>query len=425
MKRERQTREVRYLGLDVHKHYITVGGMNAQQEIVLRPRDVEMERFKRWAEENLTETDEVVLEATTNTWDVYDTIVGLVKRVVVAHPAEVKQIANSRVKTDNQDVIRLLRLLIADLVPEVWVPPLEVRELRAMISYRWRLVTPALAGGAREMATAIQNRMHSLLHCHNIQAPDGKIDVGENRAWWEQLKLSELETLRLKQELKTLRLVREHIVEVEKELGRLSTSERWGSQAVRIMQLPGVGIIVTMTLLSAIGDIRRFESPKKLVGYAGLGAGVHDRGQKHREKGITKFGRKELRWALVEASWQAVRSNPRWRSHYATLCKRKHPNQAIVAIARKLLVTLWYLWNNPTSYQHSSDEDLAYKMLTWAWHMDKSALHGMSSQQFAKYGLLQLGRGEHLTRIVKGGQPRRIASKEEVLALKPELCLKQ
>ncbi len=75
--------------------------MNAQQEIVLRPRDVEMERFKTWVEINLRKTDEVVLEATTNTWDVYDTVVPFVKRVVVAHAAEVKQIANSRVKTDN------------------------------------------------------------------------------------------------------------------------------------------------------------------------------------------------------------------------------------------------------------------------------------------------------------------------------------
>ena len=182
MNREQNARvsEKRYVGLDVHKHYITVGGMNGQQEIVLRPRDVEMERFKTWAESNLRKTDEVVLEATTNTWDVYDTIAPLVKRVVVAHPAEVKQIANSRVKTDHQDVIRLIRLLIADIVPEVWVPPVEVRELRALISYRWRLV---------KMSTAIQNRMHSLLHRHNIQAPQGKIDTGENREWWQKLKL--------------------------------------------------------------------------------------------------------------------------------------------------------------------------------------------------------------------------------------------
>jgi len=305
-----------------------------------------------------------------------------------------------------------VRLLIADIVPEVWVPPVEVRELRAIISYRWRLV---------KMSTAIQNRMHSLLHRHNIQAPQGKIDTGENREWWERLKLSELETLRLKQEIKTLRLIRENIVEVEKELGRLSNSQRRGDQAVYLMQIPGVGIIVTMTILSAIGDIQRFERPKKLVGYAGLGAGVHDSGQKHREKGITRVGRKELRWALVEASWQAIRANRRWRADYDELCKRKHPNQAIVAIARKLLVTVWYLLNGQEAYDRSSDEDLAYKMLTWAWHIDRTALNGMTSQQFAKYGLMRLRRGENLTRIVRGGLPRRIASTEEVLALRPEL----
>jgi transposase len=375
-----------------------------------------MDRFKHWAEENLCDTDEVVLEASTNTWDIYDAVVLLVKRVVVAHPAEIKQIANARVKTDNQDVVRLLRLLIADMIPEVWVPPLEVRELRALISYRWRLV---------QMATAIQNRMHSLLHRHNIQAPEGKIDVGKNREWWEQLKLSELETLRLKQELQSLRMVRAHILEVEQELGCLSTSERWRAQATHVMQLPGVGIVVTLTILAAIGDIRRFESPKKLVGYAGLGAGVHDSGQKHQEKGVTKSGRKELRWALVEAAWQAIRSNPRLRAQYDELCKRKHPNQAIVAIARKLLVILWCLLNRQESYNPATDEDLAYKMLTWAWHMDKSAKRGLTNQQFAKYGLLQLGRGEQLTRIVKGGQPRRIAAKEEVLALMPELSSKE
>jgi len=384
-----------------------------------------MDRFKHWAEENLQDTDEVVLEASTNTWDIYDAVVVLVKRVVVAHPAEVKQIANARVKTDNQDVVRLLRLLIADMIPEVWVPPVEVRELRALISYRWRLV---------QMATAIQNRMHSLLHRHNIQAPEGKIDVGKNREWWEQLKLSELETLRLKQELQSLRMVRAHILEVEQELGRLSTSEHWRAQATHVMQLPGVGIVVTLTMLAAIGDIRRFENPKKLVGYAGLGAGVHtctcvrckcDSGQKHQEKGVTKSGRKELRWALVEAAWQAIRSNPRLRAEYDQLCKRKLPNQAIVAIARKLLVTLWYLLSRQESYAPASDEDLAYKMLTWAWHMDRSALRGLNPQQFAKCGLIELGRGQDLTRIVKGGQPRRIAPKEEILALKPELSLKQ
>jgi len=404
--------EKRFIGLDVHKHYVTVGGMNAQQEIVLRPRDVEMGRFREWAKQNLLPSDEVVLEATTSTWDIYDTVAPLVSRVVVANAAEVKQIANARVKTDNQDVLRLVRLLILNMVPEVWVPPAEVRQLRALIAYRWRLV---------KMGTMIQNRLHSLLQGHNIEAPEGKIHTEENLAWWQKITLSPLEDLRLKQELGMLEQVRANIKAVESELGRLSNTEPWASQAVYLMQIPGVGVVITMTILSAIGDIRRFEDPRHLVGYAGLGAGVDDSGHKHRGKGITKSGRKELRWAVIEAAWQAIRSNPQLRAEYDRLCKRKPVHQAIVAIARKLLVSVWYVLSEKEPYNRSSEEDLAYKMLTWAWHVDKTALAGMTPQQFAKYGLVRLGVGVQLTRIVRSGSPRRIAPVEEVLALRPEL----
>jgi hypothetical protein len=82
MKREpKAIEEKRYIGLDVHKHYITVGGMNVKQEIVLRPRDVAMERFKTWAEGNLRKTDEVVLEATTNTVPSIVILVGFMKPI--------------------------------------------------------------------------------------------------------------------------------------------------------------------------------------------------------------------------------------------------------------------------------------------------------------------------------------------------------
>ena len=70
-----------------------------------------------------------------------------------------------------------------------------------------------------------------------------------------------------------------------------------GKQATQILQLPGLGVVVTMTILTAIGDITRFEDARHLVGYAGLGAGVHESGKEHKDKGITKSGRKELRWA--------------------------------------------------------------------------------------------------------------------------------
>ena len=82
----------------------------------------------------------MVLETTTNVWATYDIVVPLASRVLVANAAEVEEIAKARVKTDKEDIKKLLKLLVGGIVPEVWVPPMHVRELRAFISYRGRLV---------------------------------------------------------------------------------------------------------------------------------------------------------------------------------------------------------------------------------------------------------------------------------------------
>jgi hypothetical protein len=83
---------------------------------------------------HLSEGDAVVIETTTNVWEIHDVVQPLVGRAVVAHAGAVRQIAEARVKTDKEDVKRLIRLLIADIVPEVWAPPIHVRELRGLIS---------------------------------------------------------------------------------------------------------------------------------------------------------------------------------------------------------------------------------------------------------------------------------------------------
>ncbi|MBI4732002.1 MAG: IS110 family transposase [Chloroflexi bacterium] len=196
----------------------------------------------------------------------------------------------------------------------------------------------------------------------------------------------------------------------------------WGKQAVRMLQLSGFGVVLSMTVLSAIGDITRFESAKKLVGYSGLGAGVHDSGKEHIEKRITKSGRKEMRWAMVEAAWRAIRISPYWKEQYETYLRRmRRPNQAIVVIARKLLVAVWYVLTKEETDEHASEEDLAYKMLVLAWDMDESARLGLTYKQFAKYALMKLGIETDITRFVRKNVPRRVASREETLARMEEL----
>ena len=405
----------RFLALDIHKHYVLVGGMNSQRDWVLRPRKVRMSRFPEWVQKNMKPTDAVVLESTSNAWDIYDLIFPLVTKVVVANPLKVGQIAGAKVKTDKLDVERLLILLIADIVPEVWVPPHHVRDLRALISHRWRI---------HKQIAMTKNRLHSFIHRFNLIPPEGPLFSKNNRSWWQEQEFSSMVRLQIKQDLLILEHLTAHKESVHQELSCLSNRDPWAKDMVFLMQIPGLGVVLSMTVLSAIGEISRFEDAKNLVGYAGLGAGIHSSGLKHQGKGITKAGRKELRWAMVEAAWGAVRSDPHWKVQYEQLKKRgKHSNTAIVAIARKLLVSIWHVLTKGEAHCHSTEEDLAYKMLTWSQRMDEEALRGMTRQQFAKYGLLRLGKGVHLTRIVRNGLPRRLAPTEEVLALLPELNL--
>ncbi len=404
----------RYLAIDAHKHYVVVGGLNAGLEIVLPARRMEIERYPQWAKENLKEGDCLVIEASTNTWDLYDATAAVAGKVVVAHPLEVKLIANARVKTDKQDVYRLARLLAGNLIPEVWVPPVEVRELRTLVAHRRRMI---------KLRTMTRNRLHSLAHRHNLILPEGGAFADKNQAWWKALALSPVEQLRLTQDLALLEFLEPQIEAIDAELARLSNCAPWKEAAPYLMQLPGFGVILTMTVLSAIGEIQRFPTAKHLVGYSGLGASIHESGETHYTGRITKQGRKELRHALVEAAWVAVGSHPYWREAYQKLSRRMLAGQAIVAIARRLLVVVWHVLTERAADRKADPDMVAYKLMVWSWKLNDAQRGGLTSRQFVRYGLMRLKIGQEIAHI-KRLKNRPIASVEEVLGRLPELNLK-
>jgi transposase len=398
----------RFIAIDIHKHYLMIGGIDAEQQIVLQPRKVELHRWLDWAEANLHPTDAVVLEATTNAWTIYDQVVKLVGRVVVAHPAKVKLIADARVKTERVDVLTLAKLLRADMLPEVWVPPTHVRELRALLSHRRRLVG---------LQTIAKNRLQSVLHRLNIKPPKGNLFARKQQEWWNELGLSTTERLRVEHDLATLTHLEPQIEQVDAELQRLSTSEEWAEQVPYLVQLPGIGLLTAMTLLGAIGDVTRFGSSKQLVGYAGLGAGVHASGKTHRDKGITKQGRRDLRFVMVEAARVAVQSHPYWKRQYEGLAKRIGEHKAVVAIARKLLIVVWQVLMAKSADRQADAEQVAFKLMVWGWKLSEAQRGGMTTGQFTRAQLMRLGLGEELKHVTRGGARRRVADREEVLAL--------
>ena len=177
-----------------------------------------------------------------------------------------------------------------------------------------------------------------------------------------------------------------------------------------------------MTVLAAIGDISRFEDPRHLVSYSGLVPGLEQSGVKLRGKKITKEGRKDLRWAMVEVAQRAVKSDPLWKHRFIELCRRMHKNQAIVVVAHRLLALVWYVLSRRQPYRHFSHERIAYKYLTWSWQLSEKDRDGLTRQQFTRYYLMRLGIGRDLKRIALNPRYKRsLASEAEVLALRPEL----
>jgi transposase len=403
----------RYLALDIHKYYSVVAGVNFDGQVVLEPVRVEHADLEGWLEKHIQPTDYVVIESTTNAWHIYDLLEPLAEKVLVANPIKVKQIAQARVKTDIRDTLILARLLAANMIPAIWVPPVHVRDLRYLLSQRRHLVG---------MHTQTVNRMHSVAHRHHLSHPKGKRFNEKNTGWQQDDELSDSEKFQLELDMSTKQHLDEQAGKITQKLARMSHQKPWAESMMYLMQLPGFGVITGMTILAAIGDIARFEDFKKLSSYSGLTPGVEQSGTKNRGKGITKEGRKDLRWAMVEVAQRAVKSDPHWQRRFDELCRRMHRNQAIVVIAHRLLELVWFVLTRKQSYRHFSDERIAYKYLTWSWQVNENDRDGLTRQQFTRYYLMRLGIGHELERIALNPKyPRKLASEAELLVLRPEL----
>lgn len=382
----------RYIGLDVHKHYLIALGVDANLEVVMPARRVDFSYLESWMKKNLTKQDEVVLEMTTNTWQLYDELSEYAGSVMVVHPPHVALITRSQVMNDKIAASILARLLAKGLLVGIWVPPQEIRELRGLVAQRQKMT---------RLATQAKNRLHAVIQRHHLKPPEGNPFSKANNAWWEKLSLGKLEKMNMQSDLATLQFAEQQEARVQSQMTEIVAED---ARISRLLQIPGFGVITALTVYAAIGDIARFFEPKKLVGYAGLGARVHDSGMTTRTGKITKAGRRDLRVALVEAAHIAAQYHPHWKAELARLEPRLGCNKAIVAIARKLLITVWYVLQGKTD-KFAEPEAVAQKMLKFAYEVGKARRpKGQSAAQFARLRLDALGLGRELTSIPWGSK---------------------
>ena len=153
----------RFVGLDVHKYYLVAVGVDAEGEKLFGPQRVPLEDLGTWIVKRVTPQDAVVIEMTTNAYQLHDDLAPHVCTVTLVHPPHIALITRARVMTDRIAALTLARLHAAGLLPPVWVPPAEIRDERALVAHRSNMV---------RLATQAKNRLYAVLHHYHLAPPE-------------------------------------------------------------------------------------------------------------------------------------------------------------------------------------------------------------------------------------------------------------
>jgi transposase len=289
-----------------------------------------------------TQPELVVIEACALTGWVHDLCQAEGFKIIVANPnQEAWSWRRVKRKTDKDDALKLTKLAALGQIVPVYVPPAESRQYRQLVKYRKRLVG---------RVTQVQNTIRALFNLQGIYIPVGI------RAWTvagiEQLSqyrqpLAECDALSLWQgqldiELTALERLWEELHTVDTQLTQLAKQD---TRVQLLESIPGVGRKTAEVVVAYIDDAKRFQNARQVSAYAGLVPRQHQSGETNRMGKITRRGPRVLRAALVEPAWAMLRYNPWAAALYQRICggQKTRKKQAIIAVARKLLVRCWTL----------------------------------------------------------------------------------
>ncbi len=238
-------------------------------------------------------------------------------------------------KNDKVDAAILAQLLRADLLPEAWIAPPAVRQLRALLRHRASLV---------RLGTQLRNRIHAVAADHGYDRA-ASYWTGPGRGW-----LAELDLPAASREIVTdcLAVIDGLAPMIERLDGELHQHAKSDPRVKVLTQLPGVGPFTALVLLAEIGDVSRFGSARKLAAWAGLTLTVRGSDRTVRHGHISKQGSAWVRWILCEAA-QTAKRHPQFAVSYQAIDRRRGKKIATTAVARKLLTRAYHLLSDAST----------------------------------------------------------------------------
>jgi transposase len=256
----------------------------------------------------------------------------------IGDAAEIRTKRVRKQKTDRQDAQLILRLLLEDRFPQIWVPSSENRDLRQLLWHRHRMV---------QARTRIMNQLQAVALNEGLRCKK-KLWREHGRQQLESFRLAPWASRRRRDLLELMDRLNPTIAELTQAVEH--EAEKC-PQAQRLRTHPGVGSLTALAFVLIIGKAERFSCGKQLASYLGLVPLEESSGNRRRLGHITKQGSSMLRFLLVEAAQVTVRSDPQWRSRYFHLMMRRGRKTAKLAMARRLAVSLYWMWRKGWEYE--------------------------------------------------------------------------
>ena len=324
---------IKYVGLDAHKKFCYATSMDKSGNIIDQGRFLTTNSCLGTFINEIGSNAKVVVEASTSGLRVYDYLDANDTNIIMAHPLKLKAIASAKVKTDKIDSEVLANLLRTDFIPEAYVPPREIRDLRGLVRHRTAVV---------KVRTSLKNRVHSILTLEGVDYDFSDLFGKAGRELLGTLKLRKYNRVALDNYLTIIDDPGMRIKEVTELVDEVVDQDENSDAKTLAAEIKGLGTYTALLCTSEIGDINRFPEYKKLSSYAGLIPSTSSSGGVTRHGKITKQGNKLLRWALVQAAWRVIRYDANLRDFYNRLKKKKGSSKAITATARKLLKKIYF-----------------------------------------------------------------------------------
>ena len=327
-----------HVGLDLSRRRLDVCVLSSEGELVeelAAPPDREGLRYLVGkVARHRDPVVQAVIESMTGARFVHDTLEQLGWDVLIADAQKVKGLAPLACKTDRVDSRVLAVLSHRCLVPAIWLPDPRVRSEREQARFRLHLV---------KHKSMLKHRIHSTLMTFGHPCPVSDLFGLEGRQLLDRLQIPQPWRETLDASLYLIDYLESEIDAIERELRATGAHHPY---VPLLLTVPGIGWVLAFTIAAEIGDIARFASAKKLVGYTGLCPIVRQSGEKDRRGPLAKQGPKYLRWAMLEAVMHALR-HPAYSQRYQRtkqrLGKQRGARVAQVDIARKLTEAIWHM----------------------------------------------------------------------------------